>query len=625
MGINGFYISRLVVAGTNIKPASLTFEPGFNVISGLSNTGKSFISICINYMLGGEEPPKSFKLSNGYTNVYLEIKTFNGKTFTLRRSILGGKFLLKETEVGKFKDTKQEIELYEKNSETNENNISSFLLDLCGFEKKMLSTNKENAKRPLSYRDIANLTLIDESKIVVERSPVYSSGQYTNQPVEQSVLKLLLTGIDASLLDEIENKKVYAGRLKGKLELIDDYLEKNRAKLANLNSREKQETFRLSDEKLRELTTTLLDTSKELETLQHNKQVLFNQTTALRSAELLQEEIDQRFILLGEHYQSDLNRLDFILEGDFLLGQLNTVDCPVCGSLLDQSHYDCLNEVVSNDVNIINSINSERTKIRQKKLDLDATRESNKKESQLRKSKIAEHITDLQHIEALITNNLTPKKATTKGEIEEILLHKAKQNEAILIESQIKEYLAQKAIIETELKNKPKTSIYSESTVIDKIQDLCNEIALILKQWQFEKEVNITFDQAYRIYDIIINGEARKSNGKGVRAVTYSAVILGIMQYCINNNMPHPRHIILDSPLTTYHGIDAIETEDDAIPFGLQNAFFEHLASLPKDRQVIIFDNKIPEEAIISKINYVYFTKNKQSGRPGFLPLPDIN
>ena len=55
----GFYISNLHVTGLTNKQAKITFEKGFNVVSGLSDTGKSYIFACINYMLGGSNPPKA--------------------------------------------------------------------------------------------------------------------------------------------------------------------------------------------------------------------------------------------------------------------------------------------------------------------------------------------------------------------------------------------------------------------------------------------------------------------------------------------------------------------------------------------------------------------------------------
>ncbi len=99
----GFYISKLWVTGLNIKPAKISFAPGFNVVSGLSDTGKSYIFACINFMLGGGNPPKpGVPEAAGYTDVYIELITYSGQTFTLKRKINGGSFKLKEVTIDKF-------------------------------------------------------------------------------------------------------------------------------------------------------------------------------------------------------------------------------------------------------------------------------------------------------------------------------------------------------------------------------------------------------------------------------------------------------------------------------------------------------------------------------------------
>jgi hypothetical protein len=50
---NGFQLRFLRVSGKGKKPAELEFRPGLNVISGASNTGKSYIC---NVLILHEEP-----------------------------------------------------------------------------------------------------------------------------------------------------------------------------------------------------------------------------------------------------------------------------------------------------------------------------------------------------------------------------------------------------------------------------------------------------------------------------------------------------------------------------------------------------------------------------------------
>lgn len=54
----GLTILELALTGKDTSKASITFEKGLNVITGASDTGKSFILQCIDYMFGAKNPPK---------------------------------------------------------------------------------------------------------------------------------------------------------------------------------------------------------------------------------------------------------------------------------------------------------------------------------------------------------------------------------------------------------------------------------------------------------------------------------------------------------------------------------------------------------------------------------------
>jgi len=55
------------------------------LISGLSDTGKSFLFACINYMLGKEDSPKKIPESVGYTGIFLQIHTMRKYTLYIEK------------------------------------------------------------------------------------------------------------------------------------------------------------------------------------------------------------------------------------------------------------------------------------------------------------------------------------------------------------------------------------------------------------------------------------------------------------------------------------------------------------------------------------------------------------
>ena len=90
MSKSGFRLSRLIVAGQGLPDADIPFERGFNVLTGPSNTGKSFIVECIDYMLGADERPgEDIQESKGYDTVFLELSTPADTVYTLGVVCLG--------------------------------------------------------------------------------------------------------------------------------------------------------------------------------------------------------------------------------------------------------------------------------------------------------------------------------------------------------------------------------------------------------------------------------------------------------------------------------------------------------------------------------------------------------
>jgi len=615
----GFFISKLHVNGLSRKPAKLSFDKGFNVISGLSDTGKSYIFACINYMLGGSDSPKSIPEAKGYSNILLEIKTYSGQTYTLSRNMQGGNFMLKEVEIDRYEAQGTARELKPQHFKGAKDNISSFLLQLSGFDDKYVRLNKNNAKRELSYRDITRLTLIDEERIITEKSPVYSSGQFAYQIQEQSVLEILLTGKDAKELEQVEEAKIYQSRIKGKLELIDSLIKELSEKILNLEKDNTVEKQKRLQNKIEKLSLVLQESSLKLETLTKEKHELYNSISELDSKSILHDELCIRFVLLQEHYNSDIKRLEFITEGEDYFSQLTTIKCPLCGGDMDKDHYDCIIEDGKKSSSVIDSIQKEIDKIKIKLIDLESTLKQLGSDKFERDSKLITLRKQYAIVQNEIQNNIEPVKSSTKKEIDTLIRELSLVKEQDLHKTQLSNYYTQRGQLEIELAKKPKVGEQSDGIKYTILQGLCNTIKTILTDWGYQNVVTINFNTSYRDFDFVINDKNRNAHGKGIRAITYSAFVIGLMDYCIENNLAHPRNIIIDSPLTTYHGKEQSEKEE--VSRDMQDAFFNTLSRENDDRQIIILDNKDPQEELKSKINYIHFTNDKSKGRQGFFPL----
>ena len=94
---------------------------------------------------------------------------------------------------------------------------------------------------------------------------------------------------------------------------------------------------------------------------------------------------------------------------------------------------------------------------------------------------------------------------------------------------------------------------------------------------------------------------------------------IGLMEFCKDNNLPHPGFVVLDSPLLAYYKPEGIG--DSLQGSDLKVRFYKYLADNHKDDQIIVVENEHPPSELEDRIVLVKFTKNPDIGRYGFFPI----
>jgi len=219
--MSGFYISKLRVASESTH-AELSFVRGANLITGASDTGKSYVFSALNHVLGRSEPPRPVIESTGFTELYLEIGLFsNDSKITLHRTINSTAISVWRAELSNLSGAA--VERYTTSgSIDNVKHISYFLLSLMGLEGRRLLFNKtKGVTRNLSIKNITGLTFVSETDIIKEGSPFYYTEQFTDRTLQQSLVSLIMTGNDYSDVVEAEDQSKKESRIGGKLEFID--------------------------------------------------------------------------------------------------------------------------------------------------------------------------------------------------------------------------------------------------------------------------------------------------------------------------------------------------------------------------------------------------------------------
>lgn len=181
------YIKKLAVSGGSHVSSILEFSPGLNIIIGPSNTGKSLIVDCIDYIFGRvskkNDRPKIELNSNGYTAITLTIATSNGD-ITFTREIGKNKIIVdslnKEIESGPYSlDTAAK------------KNINSLFLKLIGIENDhqvLKNTNGDTVS--LTWRLILYLFLMKQSEIDRPSSALLSTNIFNKTASAAALLFL---------------------------------------------------------------------------------------------------------------------------------------------------------------------------------------------------------------------------------------------------------------------------------------------------------------------------------------------------------------------------------------------------------------------------------------------------
>jgi hypothetical protein len=103
-----------------------------------------------------------------------------------------------------------------------------------------------------------------------------------------------------------------------------------------------------------------------------------------------------------------------------------------------------------------------------------------------------------------------------------------------------------------------------------------------------------------------------------LRAITQAAFTVGLLEFCRENETPHPGFVVLDSPLLSYKAPDG--SDDDLSSTDLKDQFYTHLAGLKVDRQILIIENTEPPAGVQTLPQATKFTGILGSGRAGYFP-----
>lgn len=609
MAITGFQIRRLTLVGRGVPNAEVQFREGLNVVSGPSDTGKTFIVQCIDYMLGGKNVPESIPEASQYETVRLALSvSVDYDEVVLERSIRGGDFKLVST-------GKADQHLSAKHSAADKDSVSQYLLGLAGLAEKKVRTNKQGKTREVSFRDLARLVLVDEETVISKTSPILT-GQYTTGTAESAVFRLLLTGVDDSSLISSEDPKVAKGKQAGKVEMLELLLNQTKVRMAEMQLPGDMQAWQ---SEFAEIEMLFEAAQKELAVeqqsaaqLEGKRRAELNALRQLESRSGVLRELQRRFALLEQQYLSDLRRLESIAEAGARLGQMNEERCPVCGATAEHQEHDHQKADAAPE-DVAQSCLAEAAKIRLLISDLHLTRSDNDREIARLEGLTLEARARIRTVATQLSEMLKPRVEVALLRLRESQTRRDTYRRALELHGRKNEL--QGLLGELGLAAPGKgPELESARVRSDEAEAFSQEVESLLCAWHFPGLDRVTFSEGDQ--DIVISGRTRASHGKGVRAIAHAAFNLALLKFCIKAEKPHPGFALIDSPLVVYREPD---TDEGGFSHDVKDAFYRSIAEDFRASQVIIFENEDPPSDLAADANIIRFT-GASHGRQGFIP-----
>lgn len=584
-----FHIKELIVSGKQKQTSTISFKKGLNIICGPSNTGKSYILECIDYFFGSSEI--RFDKNTGYDTFKLIVATEKGDISFERKIDSNPIEVLSENPL-------IESRTYIRDGKYDINDVWLKLIGIT--EKHRILRTQGLAKQRLTWRTFQHILLIKEDDVFIERSPLLST-QNTAKTPALAAIYFLITGEDFSDFDFEKETLISNVKKKALEEYINNQL-KSIAKRKQALSNIKIQDEKYIQNEVNKIVTKIQSTEEQINDAVSNSKIILNQIYTLNEKLAEANTLHNRYNALKTQYISDIQRLTFIIEGEFHdHSNDNISNCPFCNGAITSS---------DKQLKYLKASQSELSRIKVQLEDLSEAEKNLLQDKEYIEIRLKDLTNKRDNVEKLIEDELTPKLTKLNEQLEKYKETIEIKNEANIIkqlESTLIDDLKETLIVEEEIKEIKIKTYYDKNVVTD----FENKISHILKECMGENLSSVYFDT--NKYDIVINGKAKRFFGKGYRAFFNTILSLSLLEYIKEHGKYSPGFLAIDSPILSLK-----EKDDDVTPDTMKNALFEYFNNHQQLDQIIIIENEIPN-VDYSRANIIEFSKDKNKGRYVFL------
>lgn len=592
----------LSVHGPDRETAEVSFATKRHLIRGPSETGKSYIYDALWFMLGGNEQPGTFPLTQGYQEFRLRFSA-DTKEYEVRRALSGGPAGVYMRALGNEEDLAfSPLDV----------DVGELLVELSGAKGRQILRN-HSKRGPVTGDDIRHWALWSQTELP-SKKPTVGEGQSASK--REASFHLFLTGTDDAAI-QLRKTQNEVDRARGELTAAENALARVESVMPDdLKREEVEDALERVDESLSAMASQYEGRASQLKQLRRE---LVDATDSLKIVQGQRKHVESmisRFELLERKYANDLERLGATSEGVAFFEVLATVACPLCASPTTLE-ADGHNPKLESPERYRKALAAEAEKIRTLSLGLKGALQHERERLQILKQREASRSSDLaalQNREARVLNNARvefsadPKTLALRRS--ELASHLGNFDEIKYLTSEIERL--------NKLTVRKRITVSRESgTFGRKVADAAK---VLLEAWGLNDIENISLDD--EACDLRINDRTRLSFGAGMRGIYLSALVVSLMESALAADLPHLGVVVLDSPLKAYADPKSIEIKD--VPSAtVVDSFYKWLSAWNGRGQVIVLENEDVGPATAAILKPTVFTRIRDQGRYGFYPLRD--
>lgn len=600
--MSGYYISEVTASGRGVRTSAIQFRQGVNIVYGPSNTGKSMIVKIIDYLFGGDGCPANPN-KTGYSDFQMKLRDDCGHEVSVARSVEcdddGNEKAVSKIIVSSNSDVMPSGNYSVKSSGKKSERIDfkTLLLGLIGIEDEVRIVSSQAGKSAaLSWRVFFHQFCLKEDYVFTERTIIDNPG-YSSITLNLNALAYLAYEGGSEEL-QVEDKKIVLA----KSEAVRSYIAQRRAPLSTRINEIRSQLDSLPTEPIDEmaLARELADISEKLNSAKQEAKLVFTGIVQAQSRISQLGSLEERYGQLKSQYESDMNRLDFILDGEKRLGD-NAERCPFCDGEIPAE------ECVSYE----EACKAEKVKVAAQLQDLGSVLSETHRDFEAELDRLAELERQRDELMTQIEDVLKPGYDNLSEMLEAYKAASSLQAEIEILESLDKEYGQD---IYLEMQREVDAPKYDAKKLFrdDVFDDLSSLVSSAVERCGYPDFQFAGLNRA--TFDVTVNGKDKKFEGKGYRGFLNSVFAFVLMKYLDECGKHAPRMLILDSPILSLK-----ESKQEGVAEGMKSSMLSYMLNRCGRCQVIIVENELPDDVDFSTANLIEFTKNKSIGREGFL------